>query len=762
VRYTQRSELIRPVGGTLLIVRAKNRSLWTVIAAVVIAVATLGLLYAVWRSPHRSDLATFGAFAVAVVALVSPFIARTWQARTRKAELGTESQELDDRADRLAEEVRKEWERVANERGLVTPIPVRWGIPTPSLAVSAAAAVGSQRFDPLPGLPPVGETQLAAGQISDLHSVYGGLGSGRLVIAGAPGSGKSGAAVLLILAALRYRRQVAGADRPQVPVPVLFTAHDWDPGSQRIEGWLAEHMRQTYRFAGRAAPDAAALIDAGKVALILDGLDEMAENRRPDALRELSRQAAFRVVILSRAAEMASAVSKQGVLEGAAAIELHPIDPGTAADYLSHIQRDPPPDSWRELVDQVRSQGSPVARALDNPLTLTLVRDTYRTGDVGELLKFCNTAQRRVSGDHLAEAITGHLLDGVLPAAYAPRPAERTPRYDLATAQRALTKIAARMNQDGSRDLQWWHIPDWAPAAPRILAGVGVGVGAGAALGVWAGVKAGPMSGYATGLLAGVGAAIGAGVAAGRSGHTPRRIGKLRARRALSETNFGAGVTGGLAGGIWFGLIIGLLAGVVAGHRAGAGAWAGLATGILVGLTGGLVAGLIAGLAGGLAFALDDLQDPDGTSSPDPLTSQQADRRYGLAVGLLAGVVAGAAVWLLAVAGAGAEAGVRVVAASGVWAGVWAGLLAGARAGVVPGLIAGLAFVFFVGGAPSSTWSSSLASAQLARRWHTPVRLMRFLDDAHERGVLRTVGPVYQFRHARLQDRLAEQDNSPP
>lgn len=34
---------------------------------------------------------------------------------------------------------------------------------------------------------------------------------------------------------------------------------------------------------------------------------------------------------------------------------------------------------------------------------------------------------------------------------------------------------------------------------------------------------------------------------------------------------------------------------------------------------------------------------------------------------------------------------------------------------------------------------------------------MRFLEDARERNVLRTVGPVYQFRHARLQDRLALQ-----
>jgi hypothetical protein len=35
---------------------------------------------------------------------------------------------------------------------------------------------------------------------------------------------------------------------------------------------------------------------------------------------------------------------------------------------------------------------------------------------------------------------------------------------------------------------------------------------------------------------------------------------------------------------------------------------------------------------------------------------------------------------------------------------------------------------------------------------------MRFLEDARNRNVLRAVGPVYQFRHARLQDRLAGQD----
>ena len=35
------------------------------------------------------------------------------------------------------------------------------------------------------------------------------------------------------------------------------------------------------------------------------------------------------------------------------------------------------------------------------------------------------------------------------------------------------------------------------------------------------------------------------------------------------------------------------------------------------------------------------------------------------------------------------------------------------------------------------------------------VGFMHFLDDAHRLGLLRTVGPIYQFRHAELHDHLA-------
>jgi hypothetical protein len=72
--------------------------------------------------------------------------------------------------------------------------------------------------------------------------------------------------------------------------------------------------------------------------------------------------------------------------------------------------------------------------------------------------------------------------------------------------------------------------------------------------------------------------------------------------------------------------------------------------------------------------------------------------------------------------------------------------------GVAGGLVLGLGS----GLVSSATWVTALAGIQLWRRGEAPARLLRFLDDAWKRQILRTVGPVYQFRDARLQDRLAD------
>ena len=73
--------------------------------------------------------------------------------------------------------------------------------------------------------------------------------------------------------------------------------------------------------------------------------------------------------------------------------------------------------------------------------------------------------------------------------------------------------------------------------------------------------------------------------------------------------------------------------------------------------------------------------------------------------------------------------------------------------------VAGYAVVIVALGLLSVTLSAwmrlQVARAYLATAGRLPWRLVSFLEDAHARGVLRQAGAAYQFRHVRLQERLA-------
>jgi hypothetical protein len=680
-------------------------------AAIVVVVAASGaLVWVVWRSPQRSDLATFWASAATVIVPVVSLV--VYLAKFRKAGDDRRARPLDEVADSLAMVVTEQWTRAALERRLrqPEPIPVHWERSSRPLAGPVSAAVESTQFRPLPGLSPVVRRQLRGGRLQDLHAVYGGLGSGRLVIIGEPGSGKTGAAVLLVLAALEHRQQVPSQDRQMVPVPVMFTLHGWDPNTQRVADWLAARLQETYPlFAGKGGKaEAVELVRAGRIAVFLDGLDEIAEDLRPVALQALSQQTVMRLVVLARSFEMMAA-ARLGFLEGAAALELRAVDAAAAADYLTRVQLDPPPRGWTDLTGRLRREpGSPIAKALSNPLTLTLIRDTYRSGDdIRELLNFCDAV-----GDVSGEDIQDHLLDRVLPAAYAPAPGE-APLYDLDVARRALGYIAVRMSQEGARDLSWWRIPAWASAAPRVIV-------TGAVFGLMFGLgSSNPVFGLVGGAIFAYFYLLGdrRKVPAGRA--------PLRWRHLLNRNSLVPGLIYALIGGTLcavFGLAIRLAAGQIATFAAGVGIGAGLA--------GALAAGLSRSVA-------------DDASPLTPHISWRRDQAFGLAVGLMLGLGLSLGVGL----------GLGLTFAFGLEGTPAPGQVTGLVLALVWLLVFGLAFGLVF----PRTWTASLTFAQLAMRWHTPVRLLRFLDDARQRDVLRTVGPVYQFRHARLQDRLALQ-----
>jgi hypothetical protein len=596
------------------------------------------------------------------------------------------------------------------------------------------------------------------------------------MIVGAPGSGKSGAAVLLVLAALRHRASMTDTHRAKVPVPLLVTPHDWNPRIQRLRDWLVSQLRQTYEdlFAGRRGARAAArLLDEGRITIVVDGLDEMTEQLRPVALQALNEQATFRLVVLARVAETATA-AKQAMLDGAYAVELQAVDPATAADYLTRIQLDPPPHRWRELTDLLRNApDSPLAQTLQNPLTLTLVRDTYRSGDnVGELVDFCTATQ----GDLSRNDIEDHLLDRVIPQAYAPRPGQPQPRYSLPTAQRTLRTIAALMNQDQTRDLAWWHIPAWAPHLPRILA-IGVASGIVACMGGFRLLLIASLPSWMTltfVFVAGLGGMLGASLN-GRKRSGPAQW-RYLLRNPVLVFIFGAAFM------IWLTTVslsrfnVDFVLAAIYVSMISLACWTTVGFAIrlaeklgypmsrarsvhrhpallfTIGSKFALVSmfwlvflvedQLAVAIGTSIAIALvfgfgfwGGLRRP-GTGYVEPLTPTASWGEYR---------VAALAAWL------------ALGLISGGFAAFFGGLFGTPTYFFVLTTVFGLGLLsgFMLGLIYPETWSTSLAFTQLAARWRTPIQLMRFLDDARERNVLRTVGPVYQFRHARLQDRLA-------
>ncbi|MEG3629280.1 NACHT domain-containing protein [Streptomyces poriticola] len=93
---------------------------------------------------------------------------------------------------------------------------------------------------------------------------------------------------------------------------------------------------------------------------------------------------------------------------------------------------------------------------------------------------------------------------------------------------------------------------------------------------------------------------------------------------------------------------------------------------------------------------------------------------------------------------------------------VWGATVAESRlwmylVGLVPALLVGLAI-----GIRQAAWSRyTVARCWLALRAGLPLDLMAFLADAHDRGVLRRVGAVHQFRHIELQHHLAGPEAEP-
>ncbi|MEU3923283.1 NACHT domain-containing protein [Streptomyces sp. NPDC029004] len=160
-------------------------------------------------------------------------------------------------------------------------------------------------------------------------------------------------------------------------------------------------------------------------------------------------------------------------------------------------------------------------------------------------------------------------------------------------------------------------------------------------------------------------------------------------------------------------------------------------------LLAGVIVALMAGMVGAAGFGLT-VRRPDLASAISPRTVLAQDQATSVAMGFSTGIafmiVFGLAAALITVTG-----GISISHAGSVT--LLCGLL-----GAALGALQHTSYILFL-----------VAQRYLARHEGFPRDLMAFLDEAHQyRGVLRQIGPVYQFRHIDLQRHLAREDYHEP
>lgn len=728
--------------------RARRAGLWTLVCLLGTTLAAL----AIARFSHLGVAATLVQFLVGGGTLASLYLAwATYQAAHVSGEAVPSTEQI---ADELATAVRDQWSAESSAWRIADPhpLPVSW-VPADASLVES--------WDQLETLANSGgwaarSTAWASGpddltgEGNELANILARVPTGRLVILGEAGAGKTVLMVRLILELLQRRA-------PRDPVPVLLSLASWKP--KKDEGfrqWIANTLSGDYpayaapaMSGGGGRTRIEALVNEGRILPILDGLDEI-----PDALRALAIVAindaikpGERFVLTSRTSAYKHAVRpKPGseiTLRGAAAVQLCPLGTEAVAKYLRTDAggRNGAAARWDSVVAALGA-GGPIAVVLSNPLMVGLARLLYnpRPGEYTVILP----DPTHLCGFTDAGTLKDHLFDGFVPAAYRARPGR-----SLSAAAQAAHWLAflAHHLEDTVQvpNFAWWYLGEdpSARTVAKVLGGVVYGLRIGT-------------------LLAGIGAAITAVVLALRHLHLRWHLAWpafVNVTASWHMTTIGKWLLTGFA---WY--VVGGYLAHVFGERLGrlsrmgqpsyGTRWnlklrvpisitAGLAVGLLLWLVGGPRLGLGYGIGIGLLVALIGLERlPSDLVAASPKTLLTRDRLATLTtwppivlmIGLSAGIVSGLT---------GALVDLRPGLGHGLVAAVTAAL--GAMLWAAP-----------VSSVNEPSWPNwLLARNWLALRGGLPWRLMNFLAEAHGLGVLRQAGPIYQFRHIELQRRLA-------
>jgi NACHT domain-containing protein len=661
-------------------------------------------------------------------------------------------------AEQLAQAVGTQWRR-EEERCRVHdpfPLPVCWH-PAPEDLMDHWAnihrAPAGTNPDPL----------ALTGRLDRVLDIYQRIPSGRLVVLGQAGSGKTVLTLRFVLDMLEARTTT---DR----VPVIFSLASWNPATISLRDWLTNQLLRDHP--GLAVPGptgsnlAAVLVEAGRILPVLDGFDEIADGLRRAALEALNATG-MPLLLTSRPDEYATAVESADVLTAAAGIELDDLTLTDLADYLPRTTRKTTAGSgmttvWDPVLARLREDLSGQAEGnltavLSTPLMVVLARTIYSDTPDRDPIELLDTDQFGT-----AQALENHLLGAFLPAVYQHPPLDqgsgrrrhRKWNRDPDGVQQWLGYLACHLDRLGTRDLAWWQLGNTITWPTRILVGAVVGGLAAAVANVlahalvmvfvvvrhhfgWGGVtgvffpfaggwsswlRYGLVSALTGGLVAGP--VFGLQSVLGSEGPKPSRIQlPTRGREGQNQKQMVVGYGFGLAAG-YAALLASGLATLMAGELIG---WhrIGLVEVLRITLWPGSWAAVMVATLFGLAFALQTPIDIRTAVSPSELlTANRKNVIFQSFVG-----------WFVF--------------------GLVFGFVSGFANGFTDGLVSG--FVWGVIRLSTGAWGRWLI---LSRIWlpvtgRLPWAVITFLDDAHQRGVLRQAGPVYQFRHARLQHHLA-------
>lgn len=659
--------------------------------------------------------------------------------------------ELAEIADQLAQAVDARWRGEEAQRRIQDPVPlpVRWRTAPENLTDqwdNILRVPAGQRADPLD----------LSGQLDEIRAVYGRITSGRLVVLGRAGSGKTVLAVRLVLDMLADRVPGTGS-----PVPVIFSIGSWNPADGLADLLINRLIRDHPGLAAAAGPDratlAAALVGARLVLPVLDGFDEIADGLHRAALQELSATT-LPMLLTSRLDEYAAAVARTRGLTLAAGIELVDLTVDSLEDYLPRTTarlvapgaHSGTTTKWSPVLDELRHvPPSPAAVSLSSvlttPLMVALARTVYSDApdrDPQSLLD---------EGFNAPATLEDHLLDSFIPSLYQLRSGSRRTgslrTWDPERARRWLGYLAGHLDELGTRDLAWWELGTTARRSTRavvigLMAGlvfggvtaVGnlpvdlVGTSRGLDFAILRGLVVGALHGLMVGLVFG-------GVYWFAEGNerlkpSPVRIRLFRGPRQL-QSRLAARLVWGVMGGAVVAISLLLVDRLIVPVLD-------LSDGFDKGSLGATLAfppemGLGAGLVFGLSALFESRIDVRSAVSPaGMLRSNRANVIFHLLM------------WVFVF---GPEIGLIV----GVTVGPVRAVETGAVFGLEGAFGAGFGYVVSL-----TAWGQWVA---LARIWlpltgRLPWRLVAFLDDACQRGVLRQAGAVYQFRHARLQDSL--------